>query len=197
MAQCIKYLGFSENVLLHLCPLRCDSLHTHRQHSVRSGSRSFHDPSQRPSHHDHPHLPALSLLQTNRGAGRGGAQGTGELAKKSSFITCICYYLFVLTRNRQVLQVDLVWIWAVTPHTQKMKHVLSVTSAFFFCVASQIMLSCDARNTAWVSFDGRKRQEICHGDRLVWMPRPWYRHRHTLDKFNAPAAASTLKGFVM
>lgn len=31
------------------------------------------------------------------------------------------------------------------------------------------MLSCDARNTAWVSFDGRKRQEICHGDRLVCM----------------------------
>lgn len=31
------------------------------------------------------------------------------------------------------------------------------------------MLSCDARNTAWVSFDGRKRQEICHGDRLVYM----------------------------
>lgn len=29
----------------------------------------------------------------------------------------------------------------------------------------QIMLSPDARNTAWVSFDGRKRQEICHGDR--------------------------------
>lgn len=27
------------------------------------------------------------------------------------------------------------------------------------------MLSPDARNTAWVSFDGRKRQEICHGDR--------------------------------
>lgn len=32
------------------------------------------------------------------------------------------------------------------------------------------MLSCDARNTAWVSFDGRKRQEICHGDRLVHIP---------------------------
>ncbi|NXN03454.1 NADK kinase, partial [Sylvia borin] len=30
----------------------------------------------------------------------------------------------------------------------------------------QIMLSPDARNTAWVSFDGRKRQEICHGDSI-------------------------------
>lgn len=27
------------------------------------------------------------------------------------------------------------------------------------------MVSPDARNTAWVSFDGRKRQELCHGDR--------------------------------
>lgn len=29
----------------------------------------------------------------------------------------------------------------------------------------QIMLSPEARNTAWVSLDGRKRQEIRHGDR--------------------------------
>lgn len=34
-----------------------------------------------------------------------------------------------------------------------------------FIPVFQIMLSPDARNTAWVSFDGRKRQEICHGDR--------------------------------
>ncbi|NWR85251.1 NADK kinase, partial [Furnarius figulus] len=37
-------------------------------------------------------------------------------------------------------------------------------SSFF--VIFQIMLSPDARNTAWVSFDGRKRQEICHGDSI-------------------------------
>ncbi|XP_015446033.1 NAD kinase isoform X3 [Pteropus alecto] len=30
----------------------------------------------------------------------------------------------------------------------------------------QIMLSPEARNTAWVSFDGRKRQEIRHGDSI-------------------------------
>ncbi|TNN48922.1 NAD kinase [Liparis tanakae] len=30
-----------------------------------------------------------------------------------------------------------------------------------------IMLSREARNTAWVSFDGRKRQEICHGDSIT------------------------------
>lgn len=40
--------------------------------------------------------------------------------------------------------------------------IASVSSLTF-----QIMLSHDARNTAWVSFDGRKRQEICHGDRSV------------------------------
>lgn len=38
-----------------------------------------------------------------------------------------------------------------------------------FCLfvshVTQITLSPDARNTAWVSFDGRKRQEIQHGDR--------------------------------
>lgn len=28
------------------------------------------------------------------------------------------------------------------------------------------MLSPEARNTAWVSFDGRKRQEIRHGDSI-------------------------------
>lgn len=31
----------------------------------------------------------------------------------------------------------------------------------------QIMLSPEARNTVWVSFDGRRRQEIRHGDRCV------------------------------
>lgn len=35
------------------------------------------------------------------------------------------------------------------------------------CLTLQIMLSPEARNTAWVSFDGRKRQEIRHGDRCV------------------------------
>ncbi|CAL9703602.1 unnamed protein product [Knipowitschia caucasica] len=33
-------------------------------------------------------------------------------------------------------------------------------------VQLKIMLSCDARHTAWVSFDGRKRQEICHSDSI-------------------------------
>lgn len=34
-----------------------------------------------------------------------------------------------------------------------------------FCFLIQIMVASDSRNTAWVSFDGRNRQEISHGDR--------------------------------
>ena len=33
-------------------------------------------------------------------------------------------------------------------------------------VELKISVSADSRNTAWVSFDGRKRQELCHGDSL-------------------------------
>lgn len=43
--------------------------------------------------------------------------------------------------------------------------LLSFGPAVELIAVLQIMLSPDARNTAWVSFDGRKRQEICHGDR--------------------------------
>lgn len=70
------YCAWAHCVRVSLCPLRCDSVYTYRKYSVCSGSRSFHDPSQRPSHHDHPHLPTLALLQTHRGACWGGAEGT-------------------------------------------------------------------------------------------------------------------------
>ncbi len=33
------------------------------------------------------------------------------------------------------------------------------------CRCSQISVSADSRNTAWVSFDGRRRQELKHGER--------------------------------
>lgn len=52
-----------------------------------------------------------------------------------------------------------------------------------FLVLFQIKLSRDARNTAWVSFDGRKRQEICQGDRLVHMPSCGV-HTHTHTQHN-------------
>jgi len=51
--------------------------------------------------------------------------------------------------------------------THELNFSLKVIFKQCFLVFPQIMLSRDARNTAWVSFDGRRRQEICHGDRLV------------------------------
>ena len=38
---------------------------------------------------------------------------------------------------------------------------------FFLTFFFQITVSPDSRNTAWVSFDGRKRQELIHGDRYT------------------------------
>lgn len=78
----VQYLSLGRDVLpsFTVCdvsprPARCDSFYAYRKYSICSGSGSFHDPSQRPGHHDHPHLPTLALLQTHRGACRRGAQG--------------------------------------------------------------------------------------------------------------------------
>lgn len=57
---------------------RSDCVHTYRQHSVRSRSRSLHDPPQRAGHHGHTHLPTLALLQAHRGASWSGAHGKNE-----------------------------------------------------------------------------------------------------------------------
>ncbi|TNM86343.1 hypothetical protein fugu_006573 [Takifugu bimaculatus] len=46
----------------HRAGRRRDRFYTNRKYSVRSGSRSVHDSSQRPRHHDHPYLPSLPLL---------------------------------------------------------------------------------------------------------------------------------------
>lgn len=50
-------------------------------------------------------------------------------------------------------------------HQREVEEVFVLAPEFWTAAVFQIMLSPDARNTAWVSFDGRKRQEICHGDR--------------------------------
>ena len=39
--------------------------------------------------------------------------------------------------------------------------------SIFLITFFQITVSPDSRNTAWVSFDGRKRQELIHGDRYT------------------------------
>lgn len=42
----------------------------------------------------------------------------------------------------------------------------TVTKINGVCVSLQISISPESRNTAWVSFDGRNRQELLHGDSL-------------------------------
>lgn len=70
---------WSINMVTRLPPLslssRCDSVHTYRQHSICSSSRSLDDPPQRTGHHGHPHLPALALLQAYCRACWGRAHG--------------------------------------------------------------------------------------------------------------------------
>ncbi|KAJ4934539.1 hypothetical protein JOQ06_007332 [Pogonophryne albipinna] len=58
--------------------------------------------------------------------------------------------------------VPAIMITPICPHSLSFRPIVVPAG-----VELKIMLSCDARNTAWVSFDGRKRQEICHGDRLT------------------------------
>uniref|UniRef100_A0A8D2IL99 NAD kinase n=1 Tax=Varanus komodoensis TaxID=61221 RepID=A0A8D2IL99_VARKO len=55
--------------------------------------------------------------------------------------------------------VPAIMITPICPHSLSFRPIVVPAG-----VELKIMLSPDARNTAWVSFDGRKRQEICHGD---------------------------------
>ncbi|ETE60377.1 Guanine nucleotide-binding protein G(I)/G(S)/G(T) subunit beta-1, partial [Ophiophagus hannah] len=55
--------------------------------------------------------------------------------------------------------VPAIMITPICPHSLSFRPIVVPAG-----VDLKIMLSPDARNTAWVSFDGRKRQEICHGD---------------------------------
>ncbi|XP_078413902.1 NAD kinase-like isoform X4 [Cetorhinus maximus] len=58
--------------------------------------------------------------------------------------------------------VPAIMITPICPHSLSFRPIVVPAG-----VDLQIMLSPDARNTAWVSFDGRKRQEICHGDSIT------------------------------
>ncbi|XP_025067373.1 NAD kinase isoform X3 [Alligator sinensis] len=55
--------------------------------------------------------------------------------------------------------VPAIMITPICPHSLSFRPIVVPAG-----VELKITLSPDARNTAWVSFDGRKRQEICHGD---------------------------------
>uniref|UniRef100_A0A3B5KZR2 NAD(+) kinase n=1 Tax=Xiphophorus couchianus TaxID=32473 RepID=A0A3B5KZR2_9TELE len=58
--------------------------------------------------------------------------------------------------------VPAIMITPICPHSLSFRPIVVPAG-----VELQIKLSPDARNTAWVSFDGRKRQEICHGDSIT------------------------------
>ncbi|MGH0128944.1 UNVERIFIED_CONTAM: hypothetical protein FKN15_057787 [Acipenser sinensis] len=60
--------------------------------------------------------------------------------------------------------VPAILITPICPHSLSFRPIVVPAG-----VELKIMLCPDARNTAWVSFDGRKRQEICHGDSLTAM----------------------------
>uniref|UniRef100_A0A8C3A427 NAD(+) kinase n=1 Tax=Cyclopterus lumpus TaxID=8103 RepID=A0A8C3A427_CYCLU len=58
--------------------------------------------------------------------------------------------------------VPAIMITPICPHSLSFRPIVVPAG-----VELKIMLSREARNTAWVSFDGRKRQEICHGDSIT------------------------------
>ncbi|KAM9430934.1 NAD kinase-like isoform 3-T4 [Salvelinus alpinus] len=58
--------------------------------------------------------------------------------------------------------VSAIMITPICPHSLSFRPIVVPAG-----VELKIMLSRDSRNTAWVSFDGRKRQEICHGDNIT------------------------------
>uniref|UniRef100_A0A8D0GPW7 NAD kinase n=1 Tax=Sphenodon punctatus TaxID=8508 RepID=A0A8D0GPW7_SPHPU len=57
--------------------------------------------------------------------------------------------------------VPAIMITPICPHSLSFRPIVVPAG-----VELKIMLSPNARNMAWVSFDGRKRQEICHGDSI-------------------------------
>uniref|UniRef100_A0A8C4PPU9 NAD kinase n=1 Tax=Equus asinus asinus TaxID=83772 RepID=A0A8C4PPU9_EQUAS len=57
--------------------------------------------------------------------------------------------------------VPAIMITPICPHSLSFRPIVVPAG-----VELKIMLSPEARNTAWVSFDGRKRQEIRHGDSI-------------------------------
>ena len=57
--------------------------------------------------------------------------------------------------------VPAVMVTPICPHSLSFRPIVVPAG-----VELRITVSPDSRNTAWVSFDGRKRQELCHGDSL-------------------------------
>lgn len=57
--------------------------------------------------------------------------------------------------------VPAIMVTPICPHSLSFRPIVVPAG-----VELKIMVSPEARTTAWVSFDGRKRQELCHGDSL-------------------------------
>merc|ERR1711953_1171368 len=57
--------------------------------------------------------------------------------------------------------VPAIMVTPICPHSLSFRPIVVPAG-----VELKITVSPDSRNTAWVSFDGRKRQELCHGDSL-------------------------------
>ncbi|XP_059085263.1 NAD kinase-like isoform X3 [Tigriopus californicus] len=57
--------------------------------------------------------------------------------------------------------VPAIMVTPICPHSLSFRPIVVPAG-----VELKISVSPDSRNTAWVSFDGRKRQELCHGESL-------------------------------
>jgi NAD+ kinase len=58
--------------------------------------------------------------------------------------------------------VPAVMVTPICPHSLSFRPIVVPAG-----IDLKITVSPDSRNTAWVSFDGRLRQELCHGDSLI------------------------------
>lgn len=58
--------------------------------------------------------------------------------------------------------VPAIMVTPICPHSLSFRPIVVPAG-----VELKISVSPDSRNTSWVSFDGRSRQELLHGDRFV------------------------------
>lgn len=64
--------------------------------------------------------------------------------------------------NISIAQVPAIMVTPICPHSLSFRPIVVPAG-----VELRISISPDSRNTSWVSFDGRNRQELLHGDRFV------------------------------
>jgi NAD kinase len=73
----------------------------------------------------------------------------------------------------------------ITKTQQKSSQIVVYVRRVYVCVLyiwQQISVSPESRNTAWVSFDGRSRQELKHGDRWVCLIQTKKQNKKTTKK---------------